>query len=366
MRTRPAPSPDRDDSATTPGRGDGTGPGPSGTTSPIAPDMPDPVSTGTGTGAPGNGATPAGASATDSDAGAAGMRSDLYDEPVSFEGRSLEGASRSGDPKELAQPLDGAEAPIEELPRVEPNAPEPARRSILKNSDGRPVSDTYRDLHDRLIQLRLDQAEQNRSWFNRGTDTVDGVWTGGRNRRAAVREANARWSEFVSAQRTSPVSFSDDPRQILYEVEYETTRYSRSRGRNVDLYRGVDPPNTLDRAQAAHYVPRPWDWEPAHETGFGRLAQGPNEFPFSPRERIVNALSKGESLNPEQIAALESGLEGYRAAGGELSSSQYRAMADMISDLGDEYRHARWSMEGEHGERILRLIEMLDHAAVAV
>ena len=355
-----------DDSATTPGRGDGTGPGPSGTTSPIAPDMPDPVSTGTGTGAPGNGATPAGASATDSDAGAAGMRSDLYDEPVSFEGRSLEGASRSGDPKELAQPLDGAEAPIEELPRVEPNAPEPARRSILKNSDGRPVSDTYRDLHDRLIQLRLDQAEQNRSWFNRGTDTVDGVWTGGRNRRAAVREANARWSEFVSAQRTSPVSFSDDPRQILYEVEYETTRYSRSRGRNVDLYRGVDPPNTLDRSQAAHYVPRPWDWEPAHETGFGRLAQGPNEFPFSPRERIVNALSKGESLNPEQIAALESGLEGYRAAGGELSSSQYRAMADMISDLGDEYRHARWSMEGEHGERILRLIEMLDHAAVAV
>ena len=32
------------------------------------------------------------------------------------------------------------------------------------------------------------------------------------------------------------------------------------------------------------------------------------------RERILNTLSKGESLNPEQIAALESGLEGYRAA----------------------------------------------------
>ena len=142
--------------------------------------------------------------------------------------------------------------------------------------------------------------------------------------------------------------------------------YSRSRRRFVDLYRGADPPNTIDRSHAAHYIPRPRGWEPGHETGFGRLSQGWNQFPFSHRERNLNTLSKGESLSPEQIAALESGLEGYRAADGGLSSSQYRAMVDMISDLGDQYRHARWHMHGWRGQRLLQLIEMLDYAAVVV
>ena len=189
---------------------------------------------------------------------------------------------------------------------------------------------------------------------------------GDRREVAALREANSRWSEFTAAQRTSTVSFSDDPRQLLYHVEPEATVYSRRRRTYVDLYRGADPPNTIDRAHAAHYIPRPGSWESTRETGFGRLAQGWNDFPFSPRERIVNSLQKGEALSPDQIISLELGLESYRAAGGELSSSQYRAMVDMISDLGEQYRHARWSLEGEPGERLLQLIEMLDYAAVAV
>ena len=355
-----------DDFTTTLRRGDGAGPGPSGTTSPITPGTPDPMSTGTSRNAPGTDATPPGASASDAGEAAAGTRSDLYSEPVSFEGRSLEGTPRPGDPKELAQSLDGAEIPIEDLPPVEPDAAEPARKSILKNSDGRPVSDSYRDLHDQVIQLRREQAEQNMDRFSRGTGTADSVWSRGRDRKVAAREANARWSEFAAAQRTSSTSFSDDPRQLLYPIEHEATVYSKRRGRFVDLYRGADPPNTIDRSHAAHYIPRPRGWEPTHETGFGRLSQGWNQFPFSHRERILNTLSKGESLNPEQIAALESGLEGYRAAEGGLSSSQYRAMVDMISDLGDQYRHARWHMHGWRGQRLLQLIEMLDYAAVAV
>ena len=134
----------------------------------------------------------------------------------------------------------------------------------------------------------------------------------------------------------------------------------------ADLYRGADPPNTIDRSHAAHFIPRPRGREPTHETGFGRLSQGWNQFPFSHRERILNTLSKGESLNPEQIAALESGLDGYRAAEGGLSSSQYRAMVDMISELGDQHRRARWHMHGWRGQRLLQLIEMLDYATVVV
>ena len=70
------------------------------------PDSPEPVPTG---------ATPSEAPERTAAAG-----SHLYAEPVSFEGRSLKGAPRSGDPKELAQPLDDAEIPVEDLLRVEP------------------------------------------------------------------------------------------------------------------------------------------------------------------------------------------------------------------------------------------------------
>ena len=41
-------------------------------------------------------------------------------------------------------------------------------------------------------------------------------------------------------------------------------------------------------------------------------------------------------------------------------------MVDMISDLGNRYRHARLHMHGERDKRLLQLIEMLDYAAVVV
>ena len=314
-------------------------------------------------------APPAGATAADAGPGAAGTRSSLYTEPVSLEGRSLEGASRPDDPKELARSVDGAEIPVDDLPRAEPDAAEPGRRSILKNSDDGPVSDTYKDVPESEIERRLAQAQGNTGMRNDSTIDDDSVWrgalwSGDRMDVAARREANSRWSEFAAAERASTVSFSDDPRQLLYHVEYERT--VKRRGSTVDLFRGVDPPNTIDRAHAAHYIPRPAGWESTREIGFGRLAQGWNEFPFSPRERIVNSLQRGEALSPDQISALESGLESYRASGGVIFSSQYRAMLDMISDLGDPYRHARWHPRGPFDGRLRQLIEMLDHAAGAV
>ena len=357
------------DSTSTTGLGHGAGSGRSGTTSPVTPATPDPVPAGAPRNAPGTDAAPPGATAADANRGAAGTRSHLYGEPASLEGRSLEGAPRSDDPKELARSVDGAEIPVEDLPRAEPDPAESGRRSSLKNSDGNPVSDTYEDGDELEIRRRLQQAGYNKRVFNDSTIDDDSVWrgalwSGDRMDVAALRESNARWSEFTAAERTSTVSFSDDARQLLYHAEYERT--VKGRGSNVDLFRGVDPPNTIDPAHATHNVPRPRGWETTRETGFGRLAQGWNEFPFSPRERIVNSLQRGEALSPDQIISLELGLESYRAAGGELSSSQYRAMVDMISDLGDQYRHTRWHMEGESGERLRQLVEMLDHAAGAV
>ena len=329
-----------DDITTTVFRGDGTGAGPSGTTSPVTPDTPDSVSVG----AAGN--TPDGGSAAGAETGGGASGSNLYDEPVSFEGRSIEGSPRSDDPKELARSLDGVEVPVDDLSRAEPDAAGPARESIPGNFDGRPGFDTYQDVSDATIDIRNIQAQFNKTASEWSGNTVDSVWSGAGSRSEAMQNANARWSGFAAVQRTSSTAFGSDPRQILFGAD--------------------DLPNTIDSAHAAHYVPKPKHWESTRETGFGRLAQGWNEFPFSHRELVVNALSRGEALSPNQVAALESGLEGYRAAGGGLSSSQYRAMADMISDLGDAYRHARWSTAGAPDERLVQLIEMLDYAAAAV
>ena len=215
-----------DDSSTASRRGNGPGPGPSGTPSRITPSTPDPVSTGTPWNARVTDATLAGAPASDADAGAAGIRSGLYNEPVSFEGRSLEGTPLSDDSKELAQSLDGAEIPIEDLPPVEPGPAGPRRNSILEHADDMPDPGlSYVDEDEAITDRRIEYARNTRGRSNRNPDTV---WRRARNRKEAVDAANARWSEFAAAKRTSSTFFSDDPRQVLYLVEHETTLYSNT------------------------------------------------------------------------------------------------------------------------------------------
>ena len=294
--------------------------------------------------------------------GATGARSDLFGEPASFEGRSLEGTPRADNPKELAQALDGSELPIEDLAPVDPDPAELAGKSVPGDSDGEPDSGSHRGADAMLLRIRREWAEHDKNRRNRGDHTTNGAWSGDRGRRTAIREANVRWSELAAAERTSSTTFGDDPRQLRYHVECDHTMPSRRRGPSVDRFRGADPPYTIDRAHTARYAPGPRGRNATRETGFGRLSHAWNEFPFSSRERVVNALHGGEALSPDRIVSLELGLGSYRAAGGELSSSQYRAMVDLIANLDDRYRHTRWSLHGQGGERLLQLIDMLDHA----
>ena len=291
---------------------------------------------------------------------AAGPRSDLYKEPVPFQGRSLEGPPAGDDPKELARSLD-AEIPVEDLFPVEPCPDDFDTKSIVISHPVIDVEDGY----GALIERRTAYAK---NIGTRPTRRRDSVWggVGGCTEAQARKAANDRWAAVASANRTAPISFGDDPRRILALVEHETASRSDQGEKIADPYRGVDLPNTLDRSHAAHYVPEPRGSKPDCETGFGRVSTGWNELPFSCRERILNALSKGESLSLGWIAALESGVEGCRAACGKLPSSQYRAMANMVSDPGGACRHARWRMYGSRGRRLLQLTEMLDHAVVVV
>ena len=167
----------------------------------------------------------------------------------------------------------------------------------------------------RLRTLR-EWAEHDRNRRrNRGGTPRTREWSGDRGRRAAIREANARWSEFAALERTSSTTFGDDSRQLMYHVECDDTVISGRRGTYVDRFRGADPPSTIDRAHTSRYVPGPRAGLATRVAGFGRLSHAWNEFPFSPRERIVNALHRGEALRPDRIISLELGLESYRAAG---------------------------------------------------
>ena len=291
---------------------------------------------------------------------AAGPRSDLYKEPVPFQGHSLEGAPASDDPKELARSLD-AEIPVEDLFPVEPCPDDFDTNSIVVS---RPVLDVE-DGYDALIERRTAYAK---NIATRPIGRRDALWggVGGCTQAQARKAANDRWAAVASANRTAPVSFGDDPRRILTLVEHETTSCPDQGEKFADPYRGVDLPNTLERSHAAHYIPEPQGWKPDCETGFGRISTGWNEFPISCRERILDALSKGESLSLAWVAAPESGAEGCRPACGRLPSSQYRAMVSMVPGPGGECRHARWRMHGSRGRRLLQLIEMLDRAVAVV
>ena len=322
---------------------------------------PCPTTAGAASSVPFTDASPELAPACDACEGAtAGPRSDLYKKPVPFQGHSLEGAPAGDDPKELARSLD-AEIPVEDLLPVEPCPDNFDTKSIVISHPDIDVEDGY----DALIERRTAYAKNiaTRPIGRRGS-----VWggVGGCTQAQATKAANDRWAAVASANRTAPVSFGDDPRRILTLVEHETASCPDQGEKSAGPYRGVDLPNTLERSHAAHYIPEPQGWKPDCETGFGRISTGWNEFPFSCRERILDALSKGESLSLAWVGAPESGAEGCRPACGSLPSSQYRAMVSMVPGPGSECRHARWRMHGSRGRRLLQLIEMLDRAVAVV
>ena len=132
----------------------------------------------------------------------------------------------------------------------------------------------------------------------------------------------------------------------------------RARGEDAeaaDRHPGADPRSALDLFRAARCISGTREREPDGGTGFGQVANGWNECPFSSRERILNALSRDESVRPDWIAALDG-----------LPSSPYRTMTPVIADASGGCRHARGRMRSSRGRRLLQLIEMLDHAAVVV
>ena len=100
---------------------------------------------------------------------------------------------------------------------------------------GQQVSGAVVDMDDTVIELRREQAENNKRLFNDGTGTADSVWAGTvwsreRNRTAALREDNARWSEFAAAKlgpRLAPRPLDDRRSMRSWRVQSASERESR-------------------------------------------------------------------------------------------------------------------------------------------
>ena len=275
--------------------------------------------------------------------------SDLYEAPVTFQGRSLQGAPHRNGPKELARPLH-AKIPVDDPVPIEPGPVEPDLKFIVACS---PVTDGGA-AETALAERQVAYAESIRTIPGRRRDPMRAS-DGGCARSRATQAANDHRTAFVSANCTAPLSFGIGSRWTMSLVGCKTASYPDEDASAANPCPGADPRNVLDLSRAARCVAGTRERKPDRGNGFGQVVNGWYESPVSSRERILNALSRDESVRPDWIAALD-----------DLSSPPRRTLMPMFAAASGRRRPAREHMRSARDRRLLQLVEMLDHAAVVV
>ena len=269
----------------------------------------------------------------------------LYKAPAPFQGHSLEGASSCDIPRELARSLD-AEMPVDDLAPIDSCPVEPDMKFIVSCRPG--------------IDGRAEEAAlaERRAAYVESLATIPGrrrgparSALGGCNRAPARQVADRGLAASVSARCIAP-SFGSGARRIMSLVDPGTTPCPEEDAESANPIPGAAPWNALDLSGTAHRLSGAGEPESDHRTEFGRVANGWDECPFSFRERILDALSRDESVRPDWIAAL-----------GSLPSSPCRTTMPMLADAGGGCRHARGRMRSS---RVRQLIAMLDCASAVV
>ena len=240
--------------------------------------------------------------------------------------------------------------PVDDLPPIEPHPDEPDMKLFVAC---RPDIDA-RGEEAALVERRAAYAESIGTISGRRRVPGRGALAGC-TRAPARQAADDVWAASVPASCIAPPSFGIDPRRIVSLVGPETMPRPDEDAEAAGPRPGADSPNALDLSRAARRVSAAREREPDRGIGFGRFAHGWNESPFSSRERILNALSRDESVRPDWIAAL-----------GSLPSPACRTTMLVSADASGGRRRARGRMRGSSDRRLLQLVEMLDHAAVVV
>ena len=91
-----------------------------------------------------------------------------------------------------------------------------------------------------------------------------------------------------------------------------------------------------DTSRAIRHVEAPSSgWVPTRQPGFGRTASTSGDFPFSVRERLLNSLTQGQRIDPQDLAALSTEFVAARTQryASAASKTDWLKMAMLLRDL---------------------------------
>ena len=91
---------------------------------------------------------------------------------------------------------------------------------------------------------------------------------------------------------------------------------------------------SLDPTTQAKIVTTPEGWQATRTPGFGRMASAAGDFPFSPREELLNQIMKGQKLSAEQVDLLSNNFyTRFPIHDAARDTAQYKAMDQLLETL---------------------------------
>ena len=91
---------------------------------------------------------------------------------------------------------------------------------------------------------------------------------------------------------------------------------------------------SLDPTTQAKIVTTPEGWQATRTPGFGRMASVSGDFPFSPREELLNQIMKGQKLSADQVDLLSNQFYArFPIHDAARDTAQYKAMDQLLETL---------------------------------
>ena len=150
-----------------------------------------------------------------------------------------------------------------------------------------------------------------------------------RQQAARIAAANEFWG---AMPKVDPRSWKSPTQRAAKGISFgESTMTVFDVGKSVE-----DMVDGVDAGQAIRHVEMPnARWAPTRQPGFGRTASSAGDFPFSLRERLVNALMQGQRLDAESMAKLKSEFVSARTTrySSAASKSDWLKMAMTLRDI---------------------------------
>ena len=124
-----------------------------------------------------------------------------------------------------------------------------------------------------------------------------------------------------------------------------------------------------DAGRGSRHVSTPDGWAPTRQPGFRRTASAPGEFPFSTREKLINALMQGGTVDADSLAELNTQLVSARTHQyASRPGGDWRKMAMLMRDLkmtspGDVQQAVAFASTID-AKSLRKLLDLFDAASI--